>query len=390
MCARRRVRSGALRPRARPDQQAALDLRVREAADGPRDPRVRQQDGLDYTLFRPFNWIGAGLDSINTAKEGSSRVITQFLGHIVRGEPIQLVDGGTQKRAFTYIDDGIAALMKIIENPRRRRDAARSTTSAIRRTTIRCASSRTMMLTLARAVSRIPRQRGRGDDRRDDGRRVLRQRLPGRAEPRAEDRQHAAPTSTGRRRSAWTTRCGGSSTRTAGTSPTRARWSSDRRGLAPADPMRLGLKIDVDTLRGTREGVPRLARAAATARRRARRSCSRSAPTTPDARSGASSARASSARCAARRSFATTACARCCTEPAAGARHRAPRAPTCCGACAAKGTKPASTAGTTSAGRTASRPPTPNGRGAKCSARATATPTSSRSRRRRTARPAGR
>jgi nucleoside-diphosphate-sugar epimerase len=74
------------------------------------------EQGLDYTLFRPFNWIGAGLDSINTAKEGSSRVITQFLGHIVRGEPIKLVDGGTQKRAFTYIDDGIAALMKIIEN----------------------------------------------------------------------------------------------------------------------------------------------------------------------------------------------------------------------------------------------------------------------------------
>lgn len=74
------------------------------------------QQGLDYTLFRPFNWIGAGLDSINTAKEGSSRVITQFLGHIVRGEPIKLVDGGAQKRAFTYIDDGINALMKIIAN----------------------------------------------------------------------------------------------------------------------------------------------------------------------------------------------------------------------------------------------------------------------------------
>ena len=71
---------------------------------------------LDFTLFRPFNWIGSGLDSIHTAKEGSSRVITQFFGHIVRGEPIQLVDGGKQKRAFTYIDDGISALMKIIEN----------------------------------------------------------------------------------------------------------------------------------------------------------------------------------------------------------------------------------------------------------------------------------
>ncbi len=74
------------------------------------------QEGLNYTLFRPFNWIGGGLDNINTPKEGSSRVITQFLGHIVRGETIKLVDGGHQKRAFTYVDDGIAALMKIIEN----------------------------------------------------------------------------------------------------------------------------------------------------------------------------------------------------------------------------------------------------------------------------------
>ncbi|HEX5091679.1 MAG TPA: bifunctional UDP-4-keto-pentose/UDP-xylose synthase [Burkholderiales bacterium] len=77
-----------------------------------------QQQGLRFTLFRPFNWIGAGLDSINTAKEGSSRVVTQFLGQIVRGEDIQLVDGGAQRRAFTYIDDGIEALMKILDNPR--------------------------------------------------------------------------------------------------------------------------------------------------------------------------------------------------------------------------------------------------------------------------------
>ena len=74
------------------------------------------KEGLDFTLFRPFNWIGAGLDSIATPKEGSSRVLTQFFGHIVRGEKINLVDGGRQKRAFTYIDDGIDALMAIIAN----------------------------------------------------------------------------------------------------------------------------------------------------------------------------------------------------------------------------------------------------------------------------------
>lgn len=76
-----------------------------------------QERGLDFTLFRPFNWIGPGLDSLHTAKEGSSRVVTQFLGHIARGEPIRLVDGGRQRRSFTYIDDGIGALMRMIENP---------------------------------------------------------------------------------------------------------------------------------------------------------------------------------------------------------------------------------------------------------------------------------
>jgi len=74
------------------------------------------EQNLDFTLFRPFNWIGPGLDSLHTPKEGSSRVITQFFGHIVRGENIQLVDGGAQRRTFTYIDDGIDALMKIIAN----------------------------------------------------------------------------------------------------------------------------------------------------------------------------------------------------------------------------------------------------------------------------------
>ena len=32
------------------------------------------------------------------------------------GEPIKLVDGGSQRRSFTYISDGIDCLMKILEN----------------------------------------------------------------------------------------------------------------------------------------------------------------------------------------------------------------------------------------------------------------------------------
>ena len=72
--------------------------------------------GLAFTLFRPFNWFGPHLDDIDSPKEGSSRVLTQFLHNILYGEPIKLVDGGTQRRSFTYISDGIDALMAILEN----------------------------------------------------------------------------------------------------------------------------------------------------------------------------------------------------------------------------------------------------------------------------------
>ena len=75
------------------------------------------QHNLDFTLFRPFNWIGPGQDDLHADNPGGARVVTQFLGHIVRGQPIQLVAGGSQRRSFTYIDDGIDALMCIIKNP---------------------------------------------------------------------------------------------------------------------------------------------------------------------------------------------------------------------------------------------------------------------------------
>lgn len=76
------------------------------------------QHNLRFTLFRPFNWIGPKLDDLNLQpeKEGSSRVVTQFISNLIHGEAIRLVDGGMQKRCFTYVDDGIDCLLKIIEN----------------------------------------------------------------------------------------------------------------------------------------------------------------------------------------------------------------------------------------------------------------------------------
>ena len=75
-----------------------------------------KQHGLNFTLFRPFNWIGPHLDSLESARIGSSRVITQFILNLVEGTPIKLVDGGRQKRCFTDVKDGIECLFRIIEN----------------------------------------------------------------------------------------------------------------------------------------------------------------------------------------------------------------------------------------------------------------------------------
>jgi nucleoside-diphosphate-sugar epimerase len=72
--------------------------------------------GLDFTLFRPFNWFGPKLDNVWEPKEGSSRVVTQFLSNILHGREIVLVNGGAQRRCFLYVDDAMDALVRIIEN----------------------------------------------------------------------------------------------------------------------------------------------------------------------------------------------------------------------------------------------------------------------------------
>ena len=58
--------------------------------------------GLDVT-------IGQAL--LHSAVGGDNAIDGGFMG-----EPIRLVDGGLQKRCFTYIDDGVDCLIKIIEN----------------------------------------------------------------------------------------------------------------------------------------------------------------------------------------------------------------------------------------------------------------------------------
>jgi len=75
-----------------------------------------KRDGLRFTLFRPFNWLGPRLDTLDAARIGSSRAITQLILNLVEGTPLLLIDGGRQRRCFTDVTEGVECLFRIIEN----------------------------------------------------------------------------------------------------------------------------------------------------------------------------------------------------------------------------------------------------------------------------------
>lgn len=81
------------------------------------------QNGLEYTIIRPFNFIGPAMDFIpGVDGDGVPRVIACFMEALIMHTPLRLVDGGTNRRCFTFIDDAIDAVMAILENPQASRN----------------------------------------------------------------------------------------------------------------------------------------------------------------------------------------------------------------------------------------------------------------------------
>jgi UDP-glucose 4-epimerase len=60
--------------------------------------------GLPVVIVRYFNIYGPRLDAIDVG-----RVITIFMGQLLRGEPVTVVGDGKQTRCFTYVTDAIRA-----------------------------------------------------------------------------------------------------------------------------------------------------------------------------------------------------------------------------------------------------------------------------------------
>jgi UDP-apiose/xylose synthase len=75
------------------------------------------EKGFPYTIIRPFNFIGPKIDFLLHEREGIPRVFSFFMDALLNGTVMKLVNGGTARRCYTYIDDAVDCMARIVANP---------------------------------------------------------------------------------------------------------------------------------------------------------------------------------------------------------------------------------------------------------------------------------
>jgi UDP-glucuronate decarboxylase len=68
-----------------------------------------RQNGVDIRIVRIFNTYGPRMD------RADGRVLSNFVVQALRGEPITIYGDGSQTRSFCYVDDLIAAMMRMMD-----------------------------------------------------------------------------------------------------------------------------------------------------------------------------------------------------------------------------------------------------------------------------------
>ncbi len=76
------------------------------------------EQGFNYTIIRPFNFIGPKIDFLpQDDNTGIPRVFSFFMEALFTGRAMKLVNGGVNRRCYTYIDDAMECCYRIVENP---------------------------------------------------------------------------------------------------------------------------------------------------------------------------------------------------------------------------------------------------------------------------------
>lgn len=79
---------------------------------------LHREQGLDYTLIRPFNFLGTRMDFLPGREgEGLPRVLACFTAALLDKRPLTLVDGGHALRTFLAVEEAVQALLGMVKNP---------------------------------------------------------------------------------------------------------------------------------------------------------------------------------------------------------------------------------------------------------------------------------
>jgi dTDP-glucose 4,6-dehydratase len=65
--------------------------------------------GLDTRIVRIFNTYGPGM------RLDDGRVVPNFMGQALRGEPLTVYGDGSQTRSFTFVDDLVAGILAVLD-----------------------------------------------------------------------------------------------------------------------------------------------------------------------------------------------------------------------------------------------------------------------------------
>jgi UDP-apiose/xylose synthase len=79
---------------------------------------LHKERGLDFTLIRPFNFLGPRMDFLPGREgEGLPRVLACFTAALLDKKPLPLVDGGSARRTFLAFEEAVEALRLMLERP---------------------------------------------------------------------------------------------------------------------------------------------------------------------------------------------------------------------------------------------------------------------------------
>lgn len=109
-----RERRGAALAAGVVEHGSARGARILRRIDASRPLRAVDDDA---TFVRTFDVVGPRLDRLDRRATAGARVVAELIAALLTSRPMQLVDGGHQRRSPTHVADACRAIVTLLDRP---------------------------------------------------------------------------------------------------------------------------------------------------------------------------------------------------------------------------------------------------------------------------------